>query len=138
MRFEHYQTDAFFDEMFEGGCEPRAAAKALVQLIEAMGDGELLRRQQSAERVLLHMGITFNVYGDSAGAEKIFPFDLIPRIVSAAEWAWIERGLKQRIHALNLFIADIYHDQKIVKDGVVPEEVVRSAKCFRPQCAGLN
>src|SRR5258708_27923508 len=138
MRFEHYQTDAYFDEMFEAGSEPRAAARALVHLIEAMGDGELLRRQQSAERVLLHMGITFNVYGDSAGTERIFPFDLVPRIVAAAEWNEIELGLKQRIRALNLFIDDVYHDQKIVKDGVVPAEVVNTASAFRKQCVDLN
>src|SRR5471032_660224 len=124
MRFEHYQTGPFFDEMFETGCEPRAAARALVQLIETMADGELLRRQQSAERALLHMGITFNVYGDSAGTERIFPFDLVPRIVAAAEWGRIELGLKQRIHALNLFIDDTYHEQKIVKDGVIPADII--------------
>src|SRR4249920_1317095 len=127
MNFEHYRTGCFFDEMFEAGGEPRAAARALVQLIQAMTDGELLRRQQSAERALLHMGITFNVYGDGAGTERIFPFDLLPRIVTAVEWDWIEQGLKQRIRALNLFIDDIYHAQKIVKDGVVPEELVRTA-----------
>src|SRR3984893_14085520 len=138
MRFEQYQTGPFFDEMFEAGSEPRAAARALVQLIEAMTDGELLRRQQSAERALLHMGITFNVYGDSAGTERIFPFDLVPRIVAAAEWHWIEQGLKQRIRALNLFIDDIYHDQKIVKDGVIPAEIVNTASSFRKQCVGLN
>ena len=115
MTFEQYQSGPFFDEMFEAGCEPRAAARALFQLIEAMADGELLRRQQSAERALLHMGITFNVYGDSGGTERIFPFDLIPRIVPAAEWNGIEKGLKQRIHALNLFIDDIYNFQKILK-----------------------
>src|SRR6476660_5819329 len=124
MRFAQYHPGPFFDEMFEAASEPRPVAKALVQLIEAMTDGELLRRQQSAERALLHMGITFNVYGDSAGTERIFPFDLVPRIVSAAEWTWIEQGLKQRIRALNGFIDDIYHDQKIVKDGVIPAEIV--------------
>jgi uncharacterized circularly permuted ATP-grasp superfamily protein len=138
MKFEHYETGGFFDEMFEPGCEPRAAARALVQLIETMTDGELLRRQQSAERALLHMGITFNVYGDSAGTERIFPFDLVPRIVSAAEWQWIERGLKQRIRALNLFIDDIYHSQKIVENGVVPAEIVRTAASFRKQCVDMN
>ena len=124
--------------MFETGGEPRAAAKTLVQLIETMADGELLRRQQSAERALLHMGITFNVYGDSAGTERIFPFDLVPRIVAAAEWDWIEKGLKQRIRALNLFIDDIYHDQKIVKDGVIPAEIISTASSFRRQCVGMN
>ena len=84
------------------------------------------------------MGITFNVYGDSAGTEKIFPFDLVPRIVAASEWNRVERGLKQRIHALNLFIDDVYHEQKIVKDGVIPAEIIRSAKCFREPCVGMN
>src|SRR5438445_9043727 len=117
---------------------PRAAACALIHFIDSLPDGELLRRQRSAERALLNLGITFNVYGDSAGTEKIFPFDLLPRIVSASEWTWIERGLKQRLTALNLFIDDIYHDQKIIKDKVVPAEIIRSAKSFREQCVGLN
>src|ERR1700730_12985824 len=138
MRFEQYQTGPFFDEMFEPGCEPRAAARALVQLIEAMTDGELLRRQQSAERALLHMGITFNVYGDSAGTERIFPFDLAPRMGAAAEWNVIEQGRKQRIRALNLFIDDVYHGQKIVKDGVIPAEIIRTASSFRKQCVDMN
>src|ERR1700687_857842 len=138
MRFEQYQTGPFFDEMFDASAEPRPAARALVQLIEAMSDGELLRRQQSAERALLHMGITFNVYGDSAGAERIFPFDLAPRIVAASEWDYIERGLKQRIRALNLFLDDIYHQQKIVRDGVIPIEIIRSARCFRAPCVGMS
>jgi len=138
MTFGGYQTGQFFDEMFANGQRARPEAELLVSIIDSLAPGELLRRQQSAERILLHMGITFNVYGDHAGTEKIFPFDLIPRIVNPGEWSWIERGLKQRIRALNLFIDDIYHEQKIVKDGIVPGEVVRSAKCFRPQCAGLN
>jgi uncharacterized circularly permuted ATP-grasp superfamily protein len=138
MRFDGYQTGAFFDEMFDEGCNPRAAARALVQLIDTMTEGELLRRQQSAERALLNMGITFNVYGDSAGTERIFPFDLVPRIVAAAEWAWIEQGLKQRIRALNLCIDDIYHDQKIVKDGVIPADIINTASSFRKQCIDLN
>src|SRR4029077_20013928 len=136
MKFEQYETGPFFDEMFEAGCEPRAPARALFQLIETMKDGELLRRQRSAERALLHMGITFNVYGDSAGTERIFPFDLVPRIVAAAEWNWIEQGLKQRIRALNLFLDDIYHQQKIVRDGVIPAEIIRTARCFRAPCVG--
>jgi len=138
MRFEDYHTGSFFDEMFEAGCAPRPAARALVQLIETMTDGELLRRQRSAERALLHMGITFNVYGDSAGTERIFPFDLVPRIVGAAEWHLIERGLRQRIRALNLFLDDVYHDQQIVKDGVLPAEIISTASSFRKQCVGMT
>ena len=138
MRFSQYDTNGFFDEMFEADGQPRAAARALVQFIEALPEGELLRRQQAAERALLNMGITFNVYGEAEGTERIFPFDLIPRIVRAEEWEWIERGLKQRIHALNEFIQDIYHDRKILKDKIIPEEVIRSAAFYRPQCVGLN
>ena len=138
MKFDGYDTQNFYDEVFTADGRARPEAELLVNVIRSLSPGELIRRQQSAERLLLHMGITFNVYGDSAGTEKIFPFDLMPRIVSAVEWTRIERGLKQRIHALNLFIDDIYHDQKIVKDGIVPAEVIRSAKSFRPQCVGLN
>jgi uncharacterized circularly permuted ATP-grasp superfamily protein len=97
-----------------------------------------LRRQQSAKRALLHMGITFNVYGDSAGTERICSFDLERRIVGASEWDHIERGLKQRIHALNLFLDDIDHQKRIVKDGVIPGEIIRSAKSFRPSCVGMS
>src|ERR1700694_693156 len=138
MRFGDYHTDGCFDEMFDEHSQPRAAARPLIQFMETLPDGELLRRQQSAERALLHMGITFNVYGDSAGTERIFPFDLVPRIVAAAEWNWIEQGLKQRIRALNMFIDDIYHDQKIVKDGIIPAEIISTASSFRKQCIGMN
>jgi uncharacterized circularly permuted ATP-grasp superfamily protein len=84
------------------------------------------------------MGITFNVYGEQSGVEKIFPFDIVPRVVSASEWSRLEKGLKQRIHALNLFINDLYHEQKILKDGVVPRDIILSAKSFRQQCVGWN
>jgi uncharacterized circularly permuted ATP-grasp superfamily protein len=124
--------------MFEDDGRPRAGAQLLLETVEALSDGHLLRYKHAAERLLLQMGITFNVYGDSAGAERIFPFDLIPRIVPAHEWDHIERGLKQRVHALNAFIDDIYHEQKILKDGVIPSEVILSAVSYRKQCQGLN
>jgi uncharacterized circularly permuted ATP-grasp superfamily protein len=138
MRFTEYDPGAFFDEMFGEPQRPRVAARALVQFIDTLPEGELLRRQRSAERALLNMGITFNVYGDKAGTERIFPFDLVPRIVSASEWRVIESGLKQRIQALNLFIDDVYHDQKIVRDKVVPGDVIGSARALRPQCSGMR
>jgi uncharacterized circularly permuted ATP-grasp superfamily protein len=138
MRFNGYEVGEFFDEMFEARSQPRRGGGLLAQRIESLPEGDLLRRQRSAERALLHMGITFNVYGDGAGTERIFPFDVIPRIVEAPEWERVERGLKQRIHALNCFINDVYHDQKILKDGVVPAEVIRTARSFRSQCVGLD
>lgn len=138
MHFEGYDTGGFFDEMFEADGQPRDDARLLVDTIGSLSGGQLLVKQQSAERLLLQMGITFTVYGDSSGTERIFPFDLIPRIVTADDWAWLERGLRQRIYALNLFINDIYHDQRILKDNVIPREVIESAKALRPQCVGLN
>jgi uncharacterized circularly permuted ATP-grasp superfamily protein len=138
MRFNQYEVGNFFDEMFSAEGSPRLAAQALVRTIESLPQGELLTRQQAAEQALLQMGITFNVYGEKAGVEKIFPFDILPRIVSCAEWARIEAGLKQRIRALNLFIDDIYHHQRILKDGILPKEIVFSAKAYRQQCIGWN
>ncbi len=138
MRFLSYDTAGFFDEMFEEGAKPRPHAELLLETIESLSEGQLLRYKHAADQLLLQMGITFNVYGDSQGTERIFPFDLVPRIVSAAEWERLERGLQQRIHALNAFLDDIYHDKKILKDGVIPEEVILSAASYRPQCQGLN
>jgi uncharacterized circularly permuted ATP-grasp superfamily protein len=124
--------------MFEADAHPRVGSALLVQRIQALPAGELLRRQRAAEQALLQMGITFNVYGDAAGTERIFPFDVIPRIVEASDWALIERGLKQRIQALNLFIDDIYQAQHIIHDGIVPAFLIQSAKCFLQPCVGLR
>jgi uncharacterized circularly permuted ATP-grasp superfamily protein len=138
MQFAGYDTGGFFDEMFTAEHGPRDGAALLAQRINALPEGELQHRQRAAEQALLHMGITFNVYGDAEGTERIFPFDLIPRIVEAADWAYLERGLKQRIQALNLFIADVYHDQRIIKDRIIPEFLLQSAKGFLPPCLGLR
>jgi uncharacterized circularly permuted ATP-grasp superfamily protein len=138
MKLGEYEVGGFFDEMFGENGRPRAAARPLAKNIESLPPGELVNRQLAADRALVQAGITFNVYGESAGIEKTLPFDLVPRIVAAAEWDRIERGLKQRIRALNLFIDDLYHDQKIIKDGAVPKEIVLSSKGFREQCIGLN
>ena len=138
MQLGAYQADGFYDEMFDEHGIARPDAQLLLETLEGLQDGQLQRAQLAAERLLIQLGITFNVYGDSAGTERAFPFDLIPRIVRSDEWEWIERGLKQRIHALNTFINDIYHDQKILKDKIIPEEVIQSAVFYRPQCAGIN
>lgn len=133
-----YDAGEFFDEMYGESGQPRAAAKHLARNLESLPEGELVDRQRSADRALIQMGITFNVYGEGEGVEKTLPFDLVPRIVAATEWDRIERGLRQRIYALNLFLEDIYHDQKIVKDGIVPRHVIESSKGFRQQCIGLK
>jgi uncharacterized circularly permuted ATP-grasp superfamily protein len=138
MRFASYSSDGFYDEMFGDDGLPRVRCEALVRRIESLSDGELLRRQRDAERTLLNLGITFTVYGHEAGTEKIWPFDVVPRIVEANEWDMIERGLKQRIRALNLFIDDVYNRRQVIKDGVVPEYLLHSGKCFLPPCEGLK
>jgi len=138
MDFQSYEVGDFFDEMFGEDGTPRSAARRLVANLESLPQGELTNRQRAAERALMQMGITFNVYGERAGTEKIFPFDLIPRIVSASEWSGIEKGLKQRITALNLFIDDLYHNQRILKDGILPAEIILSSKAYRQQCKGFN
>jgi len=138
MRFDSYDSQHFFDEIFDASGQVRPAAEPLVRMIDSLDPGELRQRQHAAERALLYSGITFNVYGDDSGAEKIFPFDIVPRIVKRSEWERIERGLRQRIHALNLFLADIYHEQRILKERIIPEHVIRSGAAFREQCVGLN
>lgn len=138
MRFDNYDTGDFYDELMAGpGC-PRLCAQVLVERIHSLSSEDIGRRQAAAEQALLQMGITFNVYGDQGGTERIFPFDIIPRIIPAEEWGPVERGLRQRIEALNLFIDDIYHDQKILRDGVIPADRILSASSYRAICAGLN
>src|SRR5690349_15294303 len=109
MKFDAYDPEngPFFDETFCARGEPRAGCGPLVSTIDGLGAGTLLSRQAAAERALLSMGITFTLNGDN-GNERIFPFDVVPRVVSAQEWARLERGLRQRIHALNLFLCDVY------------------------------
>ncbi|MBI1813740.1 MAG: circularly permuted type 2 ATP-grasp protein [Deltaproteobacteria bacterium] len=138
MLFQDYDTGDFFDELLLADGQPRSEAEVLVGKLQSFSADELRRRQHTAERLLLQMGITFNVYGDTAGTERIFPFDIVPRIVAASEWARIERGLKQRVHALNAFVDDIYHEQHILKDHILPEEIVRSAASYRQACVGLH
>ena len=134
----HYDCKGFFDEMFAEPGKARAGLEFLIQKLASLPPGELQRRQGSADHELLNMGITFNVYGHSAGTEKVWPFDLIPRVILESEWLYVERGLKQRIRALNMFIDDMYHDQKIIRDGVMPEYMIHSSKGYLKQIQGMN
>lgn len=138
MNFDDYQTKNFFDELIGPDGQPRKRSLPLVEQIEALPPKELRRLQKAAELALYQQGITFSVYGDKKGTEKIIPFDIIPRVVPSDEWAILEKGLKQRIEALNLFIDDIYGDQKILKDKIVPSELVLSSACYLKQCKGLR
>lgn len=128
---QHYKNNGGFDEMLDGSGATRPHYQKFRGLLEEIPPDDFNQRRHSVDLSFLRQGITFNVYGDKKGAEKIFPFDLIPRIIPAGEWTFLERGLAQRITALNLFLHDIYHEQKILKDGVIPPFYVLSGKHFR-------
>jgi uncharacterized circularly permuted ATP-grasp superfamily protein len=138
MEFTSYDARTFFDEMFDVEARPRTGCGLLARTLATLPAPEVARRQRAAERAMLNMGITFSVYGDNAGTEKILPFDLVPRVVPAAEWLTIEKGLAQRARALNLFIDDVYHARRIVTDGVIPREIIESASSYLPGCRGLD
>lgn len=133
-----YLLDHAYDEMFTGPHQLHKHYEPLLNQFAALPEGELQRRKQAADLSFLNQGITFTVYGRDEGTEQIFPYDLLPRIITSAEWAKVERGLTQRITALNLFLRDIYNEGRILADGVVPRDVVYSCKHFRRQMIGLQ
>ena len=136
--FHGYDHGRFYDEMFAAPGRPRAHYQRLHERFSRLDSmGNLLERQRTADQTFVNRGVTFTVYSDTAGTEKIFPFDLIPRIVPAHEWAHLERGLTQRMEALNLFLADIYSDQRILREGIVPREMVNTSKHFRREMVGI-
>jgi len=135
---QKYDPEDFYDELFEAKEQPRAHVAPLIKWSENLSIEQLEQQRETAQIALFKMGVTFNVYNDSQGIERVFPFDIIPRIVSGTEWSWLEKGLKQRIKALNLFIADIYGEQKILKDGKIPEEIINSATGFLKPCLGIK
>ncbi|MEP6777440.1 MAG: circularly permuted type 2 ATP-grasp protein [Chthoniobacterales bacterium] len=131
--FSDYQVGEFFDEMFVEPGVARPHYSKLLRRFKEMARDEFERKRALAASTFLTQGVTFTVYDDDEGTERIFPFDLIPRIIPANEWALIERGLVQRITALNLFLHDIYHSQDILRDGVIPRQIVWEATNFRPE-----
>ncbi len=135
---KHYLLDHTFDEMFADKDHLREQYAPLLEHFATLPQAEVQRRKQAADLSFLNQGITFTVYGREEGTEKIFPYDLLPRIITSAEWAKVERGLTQRITALNLFLKDIYNEGRILKDGIVPREIVYSCQHFRRQMVGLQ
>jgi len=136
--FSGYDLGGFFDEMFDGSGVPRPHYAQLHRTLGGMSATEFRARCELADLTLVNQGITFTVYGDTAGVEKPFPVDLVPRIVPGQEWSRIERGLKQRVRALNLFLHDVYHEEKILKDGKIPRELIVNAPYFRRGFVGAN
>ena len=135
--FRRYSTDGFFDEMFASGGAPRAHYSRIFHEFAALRKTQFEQRRQLADSAFLLQGITFTVYTDGRGTERLFPFDLIPRILPWGEWEQIEKGLSQRVIALNLFLQDIYGPQKILKDRVIPRSLIYSCRHFRREMIGL-
>jgi uncharacterized circularly permuted ATP-grasp superfamily protein len=136
--FQQYEFDNAYDEMFDASGAPRQHYQDIYDLLIRLTPEEYQRRKTAADITFLNQGITFTVYGHEDGTEKIFPYDLIPRVITRAEWDTIERGLTQRIVALNLFLKDIYFDGHILNDGIVPREMIYTCKHYRRQMKGIS
>ena len=137
--FEGYAPlEGTFDELFAGPGQPRPHAEGALRLLSGLSAGELEQRQALAELSLYNQGVTFSVYSDQRGTEKIFPVCVVPRVISAADWRKTERGLIQRITALSAFLDDLYGEQRILAAGVVPADLVLGAKAFLPKLRGLG
>jgi uncharacterized circularly permuted ATP-grasp superfamily protein len=136
--FDRYESEGFFDEMFEGDGKVRPHYQRILERFSEMDAQTFERKRALAEKAYLNQGITFTIYSGDEGTERIMPFDLVPRIIPSDEWKVLERGLEQRLRALNLFLHDIYHDQRIIREGVIPLEIIRTAKHYRPELIGVD
>ncbi len=136
--FKEYEVKDFYDEMFEDSDSVRPSYTLFKKYLENTGWKKLNFLQHSTDRAQLSLGMTFNVYSDNQGVERILHLDIIPRIISGKNWDYLTNGLKQRIVALNLFINDIYNEQRVLKDKIIPKELVLSSACYLKQCVGLK
>lgn len=136
--WNQYQPGDFWDELMHPSGRARPGAGPLTRYLAGLSDEELQQRKTAAELAIQEMGITFTVYSDGGNIDRAWPFDIVPRVISAREWARTEAGLQQRVTALNLFIDDIYGEQRIVADKVFPKELLAKSKNFRPQCVGVK
>jgi uncharacterized circularly permuted ATP-grasp superfamily protein len=138
-QWQAYPAEAFYDELIQPDGTPRPAAGPLLSHLDRLCGADLAERKAAADAAILGMGITFTVYSEHEGSiDRAWPFDIIPRILTLKEWRHIERGLKQRVQALNLFIDDLYHDRRVIRDGVFPGELLADSNNFRPECIGVN
>ena len=135
---DEYATHSAYDELLDHALQPRAAAQPLFDYLNSLHEDELAKRRQAVDATIMAMGITFTVYSEAGNIDRVWPFDPIPRVMGRKEWESIQAGLKQRLRALNLFINDLYNEQRIIKDGVFPAEVLQDSANFRPQCVGIT
>ena len=140
IKWKNYSTDGFYDELILPSGRPRKSASAICKYIASLKDDELQNRKDASELAIRTMGITFTVYSEEEGGtiDRAWPFDIVPRIITNTEWDQIENGLKQRVKALNMFINDLYNKQQILKDNIVPRQLINDSVNFRPQCVGIK
>ena len=136
--WKDYSAEGVYDELITPGGRPRSSAKNVVKYLRSLSEDDMNERRSAADLAMQVMGITFTVYSEEGGIDRVWPFDIIPRIIPAKEWQRTEEGLLQRVKALNMFVADIYGDQKIIKDKVFPKEVLAQSVNFRKQCMGIK
>jgi uncharacterized circularly permuted ATP-grasp superfamily protein len=136
--WNNYDPGEFYDEMISSPGNPRLASRSVANYLQRLSAKQLGRRQNAADLSIAEMGVTFTVYSEGENIDRTWPFDIIPRIIPQKEWSRIEEGLEQRMTALNMFIHDLYNDQKIIKDGIIPEKLISGSKSFLPQCIGAS
>ncbi len=136
--WKSYDPSPFYDELIASPGKPRPVAKKLADYLDSLDDRELQARKQAADHAILEMGISFTVYSEGENIDRAWPFDIIPRVIPKREWQTVEAGLVQRLTALNLFIDDVYNEQKIFRDKILPKYVLNNSKNFREQCRGIH
>ncbi|MDH5546243.1 MAG: circularly permuted type 2 ATP-grasp protein [Gammaproteobacteria bacterium] len=139
IRWKDYKAEGFYDELIHSSGRARKSAAPICRYLAKLSDEELSERRAAADLAIKSMGISFTVYSDEEGSiDRAWPLDIVPRIIEKQEWDVIQAGLIQRVKALNLFIQDIYHEQSVIKDGILPAELLEDSKNFRPQCVGIT
>ena len=133
-----YEPGPGYDELLDAPGQPRPVAEGLWQHLGSLPPGALAARQQAADEEIRRIGVTFQIHEGDGTVDRPWPFDVIPRVLDASEWARIRAGLVQRLRALNAFVDDVYHEQRIVRDGVIPGDVIISSPNFRPECVGAD
>ncbi len=136
--WKEYQPGDFYDEMISTPGNARQPAKKLFSYINSLSDEEIASRKAAAELAIKEMGISFTVYTEEGNIDRAWPFDILPRVITKKQWDKTAAGLKQRLQALNLFIDDLYNDQKIIKDGIIPEYVLKQSSNYRKECEGMS
>ncbi len=133
-----YDPGLFYDELISPKGNPRKPAQKLVNYLKTLSEDDIVLRKQAADATIREMGVSFTVYTEQGNIDRAWPFDIIPRVISKKQWDKTAAGLEQRLRALNMFIDDLYHDQRIIKDGIIPEFVLKQSKNYRKECEGIS